>query len=52
MSEAEKAVYDEFVLFQKTKNGKTIFSDRSVEWSIRDIRQRVGKFSMMPYLQS
>ena len=44
MSEAEKAVYDEFVLFQKTKNGKTIFSDRSVEWSIRDIRQRVGKF--------
>ncbi len=34
MSEAERAIHDEFILFQKTKNGKNIYSDRSVEWSI------------------
>lgn len=44
MSEAEKALLEEFTLFRKTKNGKTIFADRYVEWTMRDIRSRLGKY--------
>ena len=44
MSEAERITFDEFILFQKTKNEKSNFSDKSVERSIRDIRQRLGKY--------
>ena len=44
MSDAERAIHDTFVLFRTTKNNKTIFSDRSVEWTMRDIRMRLGKY--------
>ena len=44
MSEAERLLHDKFTLFRKTKNKKTIYSDRFVEWTMRDIRQRLGKF--------
>jgi len=44
MSDAERAILDTFVLFRRTKNLKTIFSDRNVEWTMRDIRIRLGKY--------
>lgn len=44
MSPAERAIHDNFILFRKTKNGKTIFTDRSVEWVMKDIRETLGKF--------
>ena len=44
MSESERAVLDKFILFRKTKFKKFIFSDRSVEWVMRDIRQYLGKY--------
>ena len=43
MSEAERKINDQFILFRKTKNGKNIFADRFVEWTMRDIRKRLGK---------
>ena len=43
MSEAERKINDQFILFRKTKNGKNIFADRFVEWTMRDIRKRIGK---------
>ena len=44
MSDAERAIHDNFILFRRTKNGKTIFTDRSVEWVMKDIRESLGKF--------
>lgn len=44
MSDAERAIYDNFILFRRTKNGKFIFTDRMVEWVIKDIRETLGKF--------
>jgi len=44
MSDAERKIHDTFVLFRRTKNKKSIFSDRSVEWTMRDIRMWLGKF--------
>lgn len=44
MSEQEREVYENFVLFRSTKNGKYIFSDRYIEWTMRDIRSYLGKY--------
>jgi len=44
MSPAELAIHDNFILFRTTKNGKTIYTDRSVEWVMKDIRETFGKF--------
>jgi len=44
MSEAERVIHDNFILFRTTRNGKSIFLDRCVEWTMRDIRRRLGKF--------
>lgn len=44
MSEAERMIHDEFILFRRTRNGKSIFCDRCVEWTMRDIRRELGKF--------
>ena len=44
MSPAERAIYENFILFQKTKNGKNIFADRYVEWVMKDIREVCGKW--------
>lgn len=44
MSESMKKILDKFILFRKTKNGKNIFSDRFVEWTMRDVRQYLGKY--------
>lgn len=42
-SEAELKVLEK-ILFRKTKGGKFIYMDRSVEWSMRLIRTFLGKF--------
>jgi len=44
-SDAQKALFDKCVLFRKTVNGRTIFSDRWVETIIRDLRVWLGKKS-------
>jgi hypothetical protein len=40
-SEADKALF-ESILFRKTVNGRSIFGDRFVEWTIRDLRMFLG----------
>jgi hypothetical protein len=42
-SEAERALYENVFLFRKTKNGRNIFPDRFVEWSVRYLRSFTGK---------
>jgi len=37
----------EKILFRKTKNGSTIYMDRSVEWAMRVVRSFLGKFYTM-----
>ena len=43
MSDAERIIFAEAVLTRKTKNGCTIFTDRFVEWMMRDMRMWLGK---------
>ena len=38
-SEAENTIVDKLVLFQKTRGGRIIFPDRSVEWKLKCARQ-------------
>jgi hypothetical protein len=33
MSDAEKAIFEKYIMVKKTKEGKSIFTDRFVEWS-------------------
>lgn len=42
-SEADLEVL-EFILFRRTVNGKSIFTDRSVEWSMKIVRTFVGRY--------
>ena len=42
-SPALKKLYERAILFRKTVNGKNIFSDRLMEWLVRDVRFFVGK---------
>ena len=37
MSNAERIIFSKAVMTRKTKNGKTIFTDRFVEWMMRDL---------------
>ena len=43
MSDAERIIFAKAVLTRKTKNGCTIFTDRFVEWMMRDMRMWLGK---------
>lgn len=43
MSEAERIIFAKAVLTKKTKNSCTIFTDRFVEWMMRDMRMWLGK---------
>ena len=45
-SEAELKLLEK-ILFRKTKNGSTIYMDRSVEWAMRVVRSFLGKFYTM-----
>lgn len=42
-SEADMKIYKEFIFSKLTVNGKSIFGDRFVEWSVRDHRKHMGK---------
>ena len=45
MSNAERIIFSKAVMTRKTKNGKTIFTDRFVEWMMRDMRMWCGKYA-------
>ena len=47
MSEAEKIIFAKGVITRKTKNGKNIFTDRFVEWMMKDMRMWLGKHSSL-----
>ena len=42
-SEAEKTIFEKVILTKKTKKGKHIFTDRFVEWMVKDMRAVAGK---------
>jgi hypothetical protein len=42
-SDAERALYENVFLFRQTKNGRNIFPDCFVEWSVRYLRAFTGK---------
>ena len=44
-SEADIALFAEFVFTRKTPSGKNIFCDRFVEWIVEDMRFYLGKFA-------
>lgn len=44
MSDAERAIHDEFMIFLKTKNLKSCFLDRLMEWDNRSVRVYTGKY--------
>ena len=45
MSEAEKIIFARGIITRKTKNGCNIFTDRFVEWMMKDMRMWLGKHS-------
>ncbi len=47
MSAAEKIVWAKGVLTRETKNGSMVFTDRFVEWMMRDMRMWLGKHSSL-----
>ena len=44
-SEADKKIKDKFYFTKTTKNGKTIFFDRFVEWINKEVRRYLGKYA-------
>lgn len=44
-SDAEKKIFEEAFLTRETKNGKKIFTDRFVEWMMKDLRSWLGKMA-------
>ena len=42
-SDAEKTIFEKIILTKKTVKGKNIFTDRFVEWMVKDMRNVVGK---------
>ena len=47
MSDAEKIIFARGVITRKTKNGRNIFTDRFVEWMMKDMRMWLGKHASM-----
>lgn len=43
MSEADRVIFEQLVMTRKTKADKNIYTDRFVEWLVRDTREGVGK---------
>ena len=43
MSDAERIIFARAVITRKTKNGRNIFTDRFVEWMMKDMRMWLGK---------
>lgn len=44
-SDAEKKIYDEFIMTRRLESGKRIYADRSVEWVVKEIRHYLGKYT-------
>ena len=44
-SEADRKIFEKGIFVRKTKNGRTIFSDRFVEWMMKDFRTWLGKMA-------
>ena len=44
-SDADRKIFEEGIFVRKTKNGNTIFSDRFVEWMMKDFRTWLGKMA-------
>ena len=44
-SDADWKIFEEGIFVRKTKNGNTIFSDRFVEWMMKDFRTWLGKMA-------
>jgi hypothetical protein len=42
-SEADKVIFEKIIMTRQTAAGKTIYTDRFVEWMIRDLRGGIGK---------
>ena len=42
-SDADKKIFEKAFLTRETKNGKKIFTDRFVEWMMKDLRSWLGK---------
>ena len=42
-SEADKTIFEKIIMTKRTKSNKTDFTDRFVEWMVRDIRDVVRK---------
>ncbi|KAJ1404431.1 hypothetical protein B484DRAFT_424144 [Ochromonadaceae sp. CCMP2298] len=43
-SEAERFILERYVFTKKTRHGSCIFTDRMMEWFVRDLRSISGKF--------
>jgi hypothetical protein len=43
-SAAERVIYEKFLMVRKTRHGNNIYTDRFVEWVVKDMRSSVGKF--------
>ena len=44
-SDADKKIFEKAFLTRETKNGKKIFTDRFVEWMMKDLRSWLGKMA-------
>lgn len=44
-SPAEKIIFAKGIFTRKTKNGMNIFADRYFEWTVKDLRMFLGKFT-------
>jgi len=44
-SELDKILWEEILFTKATKNGKRVFLDRFMEWTVKDIRSYLGKYS-------
>ena len=44
MSDAQRALLDNCILFCKTVNGRNIFGDHFVEWMVRDLQAYLGHY--------
>ena len=44
-SDADRMIFEKGIFVRKTKNGRTIFSDRFVEWMMKDFRTWLGKMA-------
>jgi hypothetical protein len=42
-SDADKVIFENIIMARQTPKGKSIYTDRFVEWMVRDFREGIGK---------